>query len=226
MNPDRLARLFEQLANSTESPLDAVRTFSASYPRELAKVRAEVAVRRPGPLRAGGLYPVPIDGSPSLGLKRGYFMTPLRDGTIGYHQRRTDDCLQASLASLAQIPMAEVPDLRLYKAMFAGLEPEEIDRAATVTLDQWLDKCGLTMRYHAIPPTTGRWIGVMSVPGHFNDHCVVLQDKAVLWDSSNLLPPNSNLLPPGERDGPIAGWMDNNDLTVQDLDYGITIERR
>jgi hypothetical protein len=221
MNPDRLARLFVELAESTESPLDAVRTFNKDYPRELAKIRAEVAVRRPGPLRAGGLYPV----NGTQGIKLGYYCTPLTDGTIGYFQLRTDDCERASIATLAQVPIADVPDFKLYERMFAGLEPEEIDRAATLQMDQWLDKNGLTMTIHAVPPRTGRWIGVYRMPGHFNDHCVVLKDREVLFDCAALLPPNCNLLPVDERaTDMIPDWMTDKDLTVDDLDYALTIE--
>lgn len=190
------------------------RTFITEFPRELAKVRAQVAVRRPGPLRIGSLYPVEVDGSPTRGLKQGYFKTLLRDGTVGYFQRRTDDCVQAVVASLLQMPPTSVPDLHLDAQLAAGKDPEEIDRTIEEQFGRWRQQYGLTIMVHASPPTSAkRWIGVVTTGNPLNDHTMLMSGHDCLFDPAHLLPPRE------DQPTALKGYA------VADIDYGITIER-
>jgi len=83
---------------SPEDEASARATFLRDWPPALANLRREL-----------GLAPVPS-------APFGYFQAPLRDGTTGYFQRRTDDCLQAAIASCCQIPPHLVPDLHLHSS--------------------------------------------------------------------------------------------------------------
>ncbi len=77
------------------------------------------------------------------------------------------------------------------------------------TMEQWAAQNGVTIRYHAVPPTSEqRWIGVVSSDDPFSDHCLLMNQNDVLFDSASLMP----------------GWS----MLYEDAvpDYGITIERR
>src|SRR5579862_7033844 len=63
-----------------------IREFFRRHPPALADLR-----------RAAGVRPVAVRGSAAYGLQLGYFEARLRDGSTGYFQRRTDDCMQAAL---------------------------------------------------------------------------------------------------------------------------------
>jgi hypothetical protein len=141
----------------------------------------------------------------------GWFQSTLRDGSLGYFQRRFDDCLQAAIASSCQIPPHRVPDLGLLGHLSSGLEFELVNRAARESMDQWFERAGLTFRRHAILPKTGRWIGVTyGPPGSFEGHCLLMSGKDVLFDPSNIFPP-------GKDDSPSSrDWGD--------IDYGITLD--
>jgi hypothetical protein len=194
-----LERVCAELENGTDP--DRVREFCKLFPSELAKVRRQVY--RDAGLR---LHPVPVNGSQAKGLKLGYFMTPLHDGTLGYFQRRTDDCLQAAIASCLQMPVHLVPDLQQQFA--AGVEPEEMERGIREKMKRWMDKHGVSLVYHASPPTTERrWIGVVTEPD--SSHCLLMNGRECLFDPANLrLPPR----------------IEMSEYDPADIDYGITIE--
>jgi hypothetical protein len=88
-----LRRILSDFESGALNPFDQTRKFAREFPPELAKVRRQM-----------GMQPVLVNGSRAQGLKAGYFKMRLRDGTVGYFQRRTDDCVQASIASLLQMP--------------------------------------------------------------------------------------------------------------------------
>jgi hypothetical protein len=108
---ERLAWEFDHGAGSTSH---RAREFAKLFPSELAKVRRQV-------YRQVGLLPVPVGGSAAKGLRGGYFMSRLGDGTLGYLQRRTDDCLQASSTQRAM--SVEIDGKRV------PLTPQGIERA-------------------------------------------------------------------------------------------------
>jgi hypothetical protein len=93
-----IERIVAEYENGPGDLNERTRQFCEVFPSELAKVRRQI-------YRHAGLLPVPMNGSPAKGLKSGYFSTRLRDGSLGYLQRRTDDCLQAAIASCLQVPL-------------------------------------------------------------------------------------------------------------------------
>lgn len=218
VNTNGLQRLLDEVESGDLSPRETMQKFAKEFPRELAKVRGQVAIRRPGSLRSGSLYPVEVDGSPTRGLKLGYFKTPLRDETVGYFQRRTDDCVQAVIASLLQMPPHLVPDLHVEELRSGGREDEEIDRVVDQAFKQWTDEHGLTLVFHAKPPTWAkRWIAM--VPGdnpddQYSNHTLLMGGHDCLFDPAHLLPPND------------PGAVGLEGYTLDSIDYGITIERR
>jgi hypothetical protein len=108
-----------------------------------------------------------------------------------------------------------VPDLHLDAQLGAGKEPEEIDRMIDQQFGRWTAKHGLTIVFHATPPTGAkRWIGMVTTDDPFSDHTLLMSGRDCLWDPAHLLPPG--------KDQPTA--LDN--YGVGDIDYGITIDRR
>jgi hypothetical protein len=194
----------ERLDSEPASPEESKSRFVREYPRELANVRRQARVR-----------PVRVNGSRAVGLKMGWFETVLRDGTLGYFQRRTDDCVQASIATLIQLSPERVPDAHLDRQLIDGLTPEEVKRAFRQQLSEWSDSRGLNIVIHTDPPTAAqRWIGMLAGPDQFNDHCLVMTGTECLWDTTHIVPPSSA--------DPVAN---RTDFTVQDIYYGITVEK-
>lgn len=142
-----------------------------------------------------------------------WFCAPLRDGhTVGYFQRRTDDCLQAALASLLQMPPNLVPDLALHDMIASGVSSEEIERTADKLLDEWQQRSGLAMRLRAVLPATGWWIGVTYSGQCYSDHCLLMRGREVMFDPSRLAPT--------DEEEAAAGYKHD------DIYYAITIDGR
>lgn len=197
---------FQELLGSVErgeglTP-DELAEATRLYPRMVATTR-----------RKARLEPVRVAGSRERGRDLGYFQTRLRDGTLGYSQRRTDDCLQAAIASLLQIPMCQVPDLRIDRQLASGLEPDEMERNIAQTMRRWTTERGLTVLLHPTMPTSARrWIGVTRVEDDlYSDHCLLMSGRDCLFDPYQPIPDNDD--PWGSHE-------------FGDLDYGITIEKR
>jgi hypothetical protein len=141
-------------------------------------------------------------------LGEGYFATPVRGVGRGYLQRRADDCLQVSLATLAQIRPQQVPDLGIDRMRMAGIEPEEIERRTTEALEQWQMRNGVWIAIHPTPPWSAKlWIGVVPSTAEYSDHCLLMRGHDVVFDPSQALP--------GQEFA----------FTADEVDYGITIER-
>jgi hypothetical protein len=172
------------------------------FPAEPAKVRRQL-----------GITPVPVNGNRKRGHKSGYFQLPLRDGTVGYFQRRTDDCFQVAIASCVQISPHRVPDLRIDEQRMVDMEPEEIERRNVDQMSQWMEHNGVTIMVHPVLPSTGkRWIGVVKQAYDSTaDHCLLMSGRDCLFDPANLVPPG--------KDEPASTYG------YADIDYGITIER-
>jgi hypothetical protein len=185
--------------------------FIEGLPAGKARLRRALYRKRMTPLE-----PVPIEGDVGRGLQAGYFGHRLRDGTFGYLQRRLDDCLQAAVASLLEVPMHEVPDLNLHKQILSGgCDQKDVLRAANERMDRWIAQSGLTVNCHAAPPISGRWIGVVlgSDSDVANgDHCLLMSGRDCLFDPAEYVPPS------GDRPASLLG--------IEDVDYAITIERR
>lgn len=182
--------------------IDEAWDLSREYQRELANLR-----------RQAMLAPVPVNGNRALGRRMGYFCARARDGGIGYMMRRTDDCLQAAIASVVGIPAPDVPDLHIDEQRYRdGLEPEEITRKIVQTLDQWSDQQGFDIRVCATLPTSGKWIGVVPVGSRqFTDHCLCMSGRDCIFDPAQIIPPS-------KHDAISAHSPD-------DIEYAITIER-
>jgi len=200
-----LHRLVDNMENGDGSEHDRLRQFNSDVPGTLVTLR-----RRHH--RQMGLLPVPINGSVPAGMRAGYYAMRLRDGSLGYVQRRADDCFQAAIASCLQIPMHQVPDVQINRQLDAGKEPEEINRQVDETMSRWLAGQGVQLTLHSGRlPTAGRWIGVVRGPEReefANDHCLVMQGRDCLLETSK---------PYGDLDLAVH-------FGYEDVDYGITIE--
>jgi hypothetical protein len=137
---------------------------------------------------------VRVNGSREAGLRAGLFQTPLADGTTGYYMHRNDDCLQAALASLLQVPPHKVPRVPVDEMLAAGRDPEEIAGIFWGTLAHWTEAQGATIMLHPNPPRTERrWIGVVGQPGIFNDHCLLMARGTLLFDPMEVPIPGQEL---------------------------------
>ena len=142
----------------------------------------------------------------------------LADGTVGYCVRapRRDDCFAAALATCLQVPIDELPDPRIDERLDAGETPDEINRAASVALAVWLQTADLRMViHHKLPPRRRRWIGVIPMAGDFQDHCVVLNGREILFDPA--------VWQPVAGSDPVA---DENVVayTFHDVTYGLSFQ--
>jgi hypothetical protein len=152
--------------------------FHRKYPQVVAKLR-----------RQQQLQPAPINGSIRKGLQQGYFRTRLHDGTFGYLQRRADDCITYAIATCAQIPPNQAPDLHIWRQTQAGVDPEQIARNVGAQLAEWQHRHGVEIVVHPVAPThLKRWIGI--VPGHgiYQDHALVMSYRDCLFEMGGLFP--------------------------------------
>jgi hypothetical protein len=133
---------------------------------------------------------------------------------IGYgmHPYLLDDCVQAAIATVTQIPIEQVPDLKLNARLLAGEDPDEISRTSWDRIAEWADKRGLVCHLWSselLPVPRRRWIGlvrslhktaytlergqlVKADMAAFHDHCLVMARNRLLFDPSCSVRP-----PPG-----------------------------
>ena len=94
------------------------------------------------------------------------------------------------MATVLQVPIGQLPDLRLDERERAGMPPEDIYRVAQGEIDGWLAARGLQLVEHdRVPVDLPRWVGVIPFPGWFSDHCLVLAGAEILFDPTPLTPP-------------------------------------
>lgn len=144
--------------------------------------------------------------APRPGDEVGYGMDPYR----------TDDCLQAAVATATQVPIEEVPDFALDRRLKRGDNVDEISRTTWERVDGWASKRGLALMYwkgDEVPVPRERWIGVIASSNTgtrtvvdasgrmirtegaaFNDHCLVMSHERLVFD-----PSCSVKVPPGMR---------------------------
>ena len=145
-----------------------------------------------------------------------------KDG-IGYYADpvRWDDCLRAAIATATQIPVGQVPDLRLHERLDAGDDPDEISEESWLRIARWAEDRGLRLMLHdTVPADRERWIGVCEYtptwdedePNPFPDHCLVMSYGRVIFD-----PAASVIAPRGMR---LRTW-DADDVT-----YGLSFDRK
>ncbi len=203
--PQDVRRFFELLSQmeATRDPAlfaRQVQEFKGLLPKSTAKIR-----------RLFGDTPVPINGSRKRGAKLGYFQTRLADGTTGYYMRRSDDCLQAALASLLQVPPHTLPDIRIDARLAAGEDPEQVTRVFWQEMAQWADRRGITLIIHPEPPRSERrWIGVVAQAGLFDNHCLLMHRRDCLFDPFSLRLPSGDVALATDPGG---------------IEYGITIRK-
>lgn len=107
----------------------------------------------------------------------------LRDGSTGWAMRRVDDCQQAALATLLQVPLSEVPDARIDERLARGETIEHVDRTSWDQMLRWLEGRGLKLIRHAMPPKhLARWLGIVPNPAPFQGHTLVMAGPKILFD--------------------------------------------
>lgn len=139
-------------------------------------------------------------------------------GEVGYAMDpwQTDNCLSAALATATQIPIEQVPELKLDKRHARGEDPDEVTRSTWARIADWAEKQGLNPLYHEhVPVDLPRWIGV--VPEFFDDnpygdHCLVMSYDRLVFD-----PASSMVAPPG---------MKVKQFHPNQIVYGLSFERR
>jgi hypothetical protein len=177
--------------------------------------------RRKGKGKAGQVQLQPRAGVTTPGTSSPWGTRPgrhpvvqLDGGEVGYcmDPARTDDCFQAAIATAVQVPIEQVPDLRLDRRVAAGDDPEEINRESWVRLEAWLLGRGLRIVVHeTVPVERDRWAGVcLGRPdaeaglrdgygefvwrdNPFRDHCLVMTHGDVFFDPAVSVP-----CPPGK----------------------------
>ena len=126
---------------------------------------------------------------PGPGDEVGYGMDPYR----------TDDCLQAAIATCLQVGIEEVPDPDIDNQLRAGKDPDEIGEAVWSRIAAWAGTRGLALRYwEDVPVARERWIGIVAERDPdappFNDHCIVMDHNRIVFE-----PMCSVIPPPGTR---------------------------
>jgi hypothetical protein len=141
-------------------------------------------------------------------------VAPAEEDEIGYamHPFRTDDCLRPAIATVTQIPIEQVPDLRLDQRAEDGEDDDAISASSWTAIEEWAASNRLRMRSWRTPPVARRrWIGVVVVEGGLYDHCLVMDGERILFD-----PAYSVALPPGHR---------LHEYTAESVTYGISFEK-
>lgn len=114
----------------------------------------------------------------------------LADGTVGYYTRRGDDCWPAVAATVLQVPLAELGDLRLDERLLSGMSHVKVDRAAKADVKRWLTARGVRLVEHRrLPVHLPRWLGVIPFEGFFVSHCVCMSYGEILFDPTPPLRP-------------------------------------
>ena len=119
-----------------------------------------------------------------------------------------DDCFNAAVATVLQIPLGESFDSRMDRRIRAGEDPDDITVTVEREFERWLSHRGLEMRVHKkVPPAKKRWIGIVSM-GFSRDHCMVMSGDEVLFD------PTADLGTPVQAFG------------IDEVDFGISFAKK
>lgn len=150
------------------------------------------------------------------GNEVGYYADPLR----------ADDCFRAAIATATQIPIEQVPDLRLQARLNRGDDPDEVSEQSWQRIAEWAERRGLQLMLHEkheVPADRERWIGVCAVPAlvrlrleglpqarPFIDHCLVMSYGEIFFD-----PAATAIAPRGMR---VQTWEPD------DVTYGLSFD--
>lgn len=118
----------------------------------------------------------------------------LLNGRRAEFQRREDDCMRAAVATLTQLPLAEIPDPSYDEDLAAGVPHSIIVSQALADLATWASERGLRLRYHYPPPVERHaWIGIDARGADAgNGHVVVMSHSEFVHDPASNWP-----CPPG-----------------------------
>lgn len=132
----------------------------------------------------------------------------LASGHRAEHMRTRMDCMRACLATLAQVPYDQAPDVA------AALDAGPLAEAqALADLGAWANTLGCRLTYHHEPPTDrGAWVGGVEAGEDGPSHGVVMCLDRIVFDPAAGFP-----LPAGHELVPV---------TLADIAYGITLDPR
>lgn len=195
--------------------------------------RAQARAKKARPRRPSS---VPDAGAQTFKQTRST-VTLTEPGEVGYCMERTDQCLQAAIATAIQVPIEQLPDLRLDQRVVRGEPTDEVNRTSWARMGAWLAKRGLALQFHEqVPVHRHRWVGVITagplgdedidylvnllgvtrevIEGreYFNDHCLVMSYDRLVFDPSIGITP-----PPGLA---VREW-DPDEIT-----YGISFDKK
>jgi hypothetical protein len=162
--------------------------------------------------------------------------TPGPGDEIGYamHPYLTDDCFRAAVATATQVPIEQVPDLKLDRRLSQGEDPDEISQTSWERIESWGAKRGLALRFwDEVPVPRRRWIGVVKSlatgqlsssideygnvslsegAGGFHDHCLIMDHERLVFDPAVAVKP-----PPG---------FQGLNFRPEQISYGISFESK
>ena len=153
-----------------------------------------------------------------------FFSQSVADGRVAVFQRRTDDCLQAALATVMGINPWQIPDLRICERLASGADTEEVAAASEATTAEWCADNGLRLRRRDREDHgADLWVGVVNSHGAaYRSHCLVLAGEDVVFDPAWRLPDGG----PERFKAAIApGWRALALDTYRSIDYRLDIER-
>ncbi len=135
---------------------------------------------------------------------------------IGYamHPHRGDDCLSAAIATCTQIPIEQVPDLKLNHRSRVGESADEISRTSWERIERWAKRQALALVVsHEVPMPLDRWIGVTEGTTPLGGHSLVMSHDRLFFN------PSCSVHLPGRATG---RWRyDPSEIT-----YGIAFHRK
>ncbi|MGH2975770.1 MAG: hypothetical protein ACRDLL_13005 [Solirubrobacterales bacterium] len=147
----------------------------------------------------------------------------LDDGETGYFQTRQDQCLQAAVATVLQVPLKRVPDAHVDAQRRVGKDPEDIVRMKVAQLQRWAGRRGLRIVISGDPPLEHkRWIGLIPYPDiPFGDHLLVMAGDRPYFNPEAAQMTMRNQLRLGRDLAPRAVYQ-----SPERIEFGVAFERR
>jgi hypothetical protein len=168
---------------------------------------------------------------------------PRPDDEIGYgmHPFMADDCMRCAIATATQVPIEQVPNLKIYERVLAKESADEISRSTWDRIIAWAERLELSVMLWErrageepgvvpkdLPDLPHRWVGVVDSPESsfviddgqvvsasescLGGHCLVMGSRGqVIFDPACSVKP-----PPG---------MKLHRFFAQDVSYGISFQK-
>lgn len=108
------------------------------------------------------------DGEPDWGVA----LAPGDEIGYGMQPYFIEDCLQAAIATATQVPVEQVPDLKLIERFRRSGNVDRISRESWETIDHWAEAQGfeaMLWEAHELPVPRHRWIGIVPDVGDVGD---------------------------------------------------------